>query len=134
MNNITKGVSPNDMTNDPDLGPWNSLQCRQNTILGLTIPESNANGIVVAADIFPFPTTTGPPQTIFSIRNRVNENMVFTVAIQPSGFIDVSKFTTTWQTLFSSTQALDTSILGSNLRKFLSFCQPFLRYLESNHN
>ena len=70
-------MSTSDTYDDPTLGPWNTLQCRTNTHLIFPLGEQNANGVVVAVNIFPISGGTYP-QAIFALRNNVNFALTLT--------------------------------------------------------
>ena len=74
-----KGTSSGDTIANPAFVAWNIVQCRNGTQLRLDLTEPNANGVIVAADIFLFEENL--KQTFFSFRNKGNLAMGFTVEI-----------------------------------------------------
>ena len=112
IQNLVVGVSTSPGGDDPNFGPWNTVHCRNNKALTLQIGGQNANGIVIAVDIY----YTGPmssDQTIFAIRNRVIPKNVFTVEISPSSAVTVWSYKASWTMWYGST----TLAAGKNLLK-----------------
>ena len=101
-------MSASDIDHDPTLGPWNILQCRSNTQLILQLSEQNANGVVVALDIFPISGGTYP-QTIFAFRNSVSLAVSFTVELESDLRIKVWRFSTGWNLIVNPATALSNS-------------------------
>ena len=76
---------------DPTLGPWNILQYRSDTLLRLPTGEQNANGVVVAFDIYPYSGGTYP-QTIFCFQNSGNIGVSFIIQITSTLHVIVGQF------------------------------------------
>ena len=72
-------MSSSDTDHDPALGPWNTLQCRDNTHLKLQLTELNANGVVAAFDIFLNNEVTDS-QALFALGN--SENLAVTLNVE----------------------------------------------------
>ena len=73
---VTQGESSEDTNWDPTFVPWNIVQCRPNTQLRLDLTEPNANGVIVAADIF---LLESRKHILFSFRNKGTLARGFTV-------------------------------------------------------
>ena len=71
-----KGTSSGDTIADPTFVAWNIAQCRDGTQLRLDLTEPNANGVVIAADIY---VLGSQKHTFFSFRNKGNLAVGFTV-------------------------------------------------------
>ena len=61
------------------MGAWNIVQCRPDTQIRLDLTESNANGVVAAADILLVEADW--KHTLFSFRNKGTLARGFTVEI-----------------------------------------------------
>lgn len=97
-----QGLSSNDNNKDPNLGPWNVLQCRNNVYLSLPLGELNANGIVVAFDIYPY--TGANVQTILSFRNTQNLKVPFTIELMGNLWVAAWRYgTPAWKNAANST-------------------------------
>ena len=103
-------MSSSDTNYDPTFGPWNVLQCRSNTHLILPLNEQNANGVVVAVDIFPISGGTYP-QLIFALRNSVNLAVTLTFELESGLRIKVSWYSAGWNVIANPATALTNSTL-----------------------
>ena len=74
-----QGSSKADTTWDPTFVAWNIVQCRPGTQIRLDLTEPNANGVVVAADIFLVEDNW--KHTIFSFQNKETLERGFAVEI-----------------------------------------------------
>ena len=74
-----QGSSTGNTTWDPTFVSWNIVECRPDTQIRLDLAEPNADGVVVAADIFP--VVAGWKHTIFSFRNKGTRARGFTVEV-----------------------------------------------------
>jgi len=101
MQSLVIGISSVADMLDPYFGPWNSVQCRDSTVLTLKIGDQNNHGIIIAVDIY-YPGSLNRGQTILSIRNQQNGKMVFTVEISPSSKVAVWTYNTSWTKWFES--------------------------------
>ena len=63
------------------------MQCRLNTQLRLDLTEPNANGVIVAVDIFVWEANR--KHTLFSFRKKGTLAKVFTVEIYPDNTVQV---------------------------------------------
>ena len=105
------GTSSGDTIADPTFVPWNIVQCRLNTQIILDLTESNANGVIVAADIF---VLESRKHTIFSFRNKGTLDRGFTVEIHLDYTVQV------WRNDGGWTNPV-TSAIPLNLGKFNPF-------------
>ena len=105
-------MSSSDTDHDPALGAWNTVQCRSNTYLILPLNEQNANGVVVAVDIFPISGGTYP-QLIFALRNSVNLAVTLTFELGEDLQPNIWQNLTEWKRRVTPTAALTNSNLFS---------------------
>ena len=104
-----QGVSSSNTDYDPTLGPWNTVQCRADTVLTLPTGEQNAHGMIIAFDIYPIPPNG--LQILFAFQNSANLNAVLTVQLV-SRQIRVGHFRDTssvWDLIIETTNTLTTS-------------------------
>ena len=60
------------------------LSCRTTSYFTLTLTEQNANGVVFAADLYPYSGATGT-QTIFALGDPSNVHISFTFEFYADG-------------------------------------------------
>ena len=101
-----------DNSNDPNVGPWHLLQCRANSHLRLPLTDLNANGIVVAFDIYPY-SDGAYPQTILSFRNSQNFAVPFTIELMNDLQVRAWRYDNPWQNVVSSGNIITNSSLRS---------------------
>ena len=101
-----QGSSTGDTIADPAFVAWNIVQCRDDTQLRLDLTEPNANGVIVAADIFLFGVQE---HTLFAIRNKENRAMGFTVEIYIDYHVQLWRNYGGWKKPVTSTAALTPS-------------------------
>ena len=64
---------------------WNIVQCRSNTQLRLDLTEPNANGVIIAIDIFLLEENR--KHTLFSFRNKGTLARGFTMEIFDDSYV-----------------------------------------------
>ena len=74
-----QGSSSGDIHWDPTFGAWNIVQCRPDTQIRLDLTEPNANGVIIAVDIFLL--EENKKHTLFTFRNKGTLARGFTVEI-----------------------------------------------------
>lgn len=83
LNKIIKGTSSSDTTEDPNIGPYNVLECRPGTSVTFATGTSTVNGLVIAMHFKPL-TGQSNTQTIWAIRNTVTNVVSLTAEFIPS--------------------------------------------------
>ena len=110
-------MSSSDTNFDPALGPWNMVQCRENTILFVPTGEQNANGVVVALDLYLNSVVGTGPRAIFTLRNSANLAISFTAQFNADREVHIwygtSNSTTSLVRAFKADQILTNSSLFS---------------------
>lgn len=81
------------------------MQCRTDTHLILPLGEQNANGAVVAFDIFPISGGTYP-QSLFAFGNSANLALTLTVELEDSRLVYVWQHLPGWTHIATSAVTL----------------------------
>ena len=107
---LQQGSSSGDADWDPDFGAWNIVQCKDGTQLRLDLTESNANGVIVAADIL---LRESRKHTLFSFRNKGTLARGFTVEVFYDYSVQLWRNDGGWTRQFTSSTTLNPSKFNS---------------------
>ena len=103
-----QGSSSADTIADPAFVAWNIVQCRPNTQIRLDLTEPNANGVVVAADVFLVEESR--EHIFFSFRNKGTLALGFKVEIHTDKHVKLwRKVGPAWVNHVTSTTTLNLS-------------------------